>query len=144
MADPRATVAFDDIDYRAETFKVDNVTITYDATKTRGSAVVDRAVRIMPGTARTVELVGDGEAILGKLILVDKDNMGVVQTRGYMTLPAGTGASITTNKKIVGDLLVSAEGYIREVDTSTAAELGMARGRIVDPTTTTAVIVYLE
>ena len=41
------------------------------------------------------------------------------------------------------DLLVAAEGYIREVATGTAAELGRCRGWIDDPTTTTAVVVCL-
>lgn len=142
MADPRLDVRFTDIDYRAETFKIDNSTITYSATEDNGSAQVGLAVTLSAGD--TVELVGDGEAVLGKLIEVTKDNYGVVQTRGYMTLPGGTAATLTRGKKIVGDLLVAAEGYIREVAVATAAELGVQRGRIVDATTTTAVVVYLE
>jgi hypothetical protein len=44
----------------------------------------------------------------------------------------------------VGDLLVSAKGYIREVATATAAELGVMGGSaIIDPSTTTAVVVNL-
>jgi hypothetical protein len=40
-------------------------------------------------------------------------------------------------------LLSAAEGYIREAASGTAAELVLARGRIIDPTTTTAVVVKL-
>jgi hypothetical protein len=141
MADPRNTVAFDDIGYEAQTFLIDNSTITYSATATNGSASVGLAVAL--SAAETVELVGDGEEVIGKLIKVESDNKAVVQTAGYMTLPGGTGASLTVGKKIVGDLLVSAEGYIREVATGTAAELGVARGFIVDAGTTTAVVVKL-
>lgn len=142
MSDPRLDVRFDNIDYRAETFKIDNSTITYDATVANGSSQVGLAVTQSAGD--TVALVADGEAVTGKLIQVTKDNYGVVQTRGYMTLPGGTSATLTIGKKIVGDLLVAAKGYIREVATATAAELGLQRGRIVDATDTTAVVVYLE
>lgn len=145
MADPRGDVRFDNIDYRAETFKIDNSTITYSATVANGSSQVGLAVRATPAAGDTVELVGDGEAVLGKLIKVEADNYCVVQTRGYMTLPGGSGATLTVGKKIVGDLgAASAEGYIREVATATAAELGVQRGRIQDPSTATAVVVYLE
>jgi len=141
MADPRNAVAFEGIGYEAQTFWIDNSTITYSATATNGSAKVGLAVAF--SASETVELAGDGEEIVGKLISVESDNKAVVQTGGYMTLPAGTGATLTPGKKIVGDLLVSAEGYIREVATATAAELGVARGMIVDAGTTTAVVVKL-
>jgi hypothetical protein len=141
MADPRNAVDFVGIGYEAQTFLIDNSTITYSATATNGSSQVGLAVAF--SAAETVELVGDGEEVIGKLILVESDNKAVVQTGGYMTLPAGTSASLTVGKKIVGDLLVSAEGYIREVATGTAAELGVARGLIVDAGTTTAVVVKL-
>jgi len=141
MADPRNAVAFEGIGYSAQTFWIDDSTITYSATATNGSAGVGLAVAF--SASETVELAGDGEEIVGKLISVESDNKAVVQTGGYMTLPAGTGATLTPGKKIVGDLLVSAEGYIREVATATAAELGVARGMIVDAGTTTAVVVKL-
>lgn len=138
MADPRADVRFDDIDYRAETFKIDNSTITYDATQTNGSSQVGLAVTQSAGD--TVELVGDGEFVLGKLISVTADNYCTVQTHGYMTLPGGTSATLTIGTKVVGDLLSSAEGYIQTASTQHT----LSRGRITDPTTTTAVVVYLE
>jgi len=141
MADPRNAVAFEGIGYEAQTFLIDNSTITYSATAANGSAQAGLAVAF--SASKTVELAGDGEEIVGKLITVESDNKAVVQTGGYMTLPAGTSATLTPGKKIVGDLLVSAEGYIREVATATAAELGVARGMIVDAGTTTAVVVKL-
>ena len=122
-------------------FKIDNSTITYSATSNGGSAQVGLAVAL--SAADTIELVGDGEEVIGKLISVESDNIAVVQIAGGMTLAAGTAASLTLGKKIVGDLLVSAEGYIREVNTAQAAELGVARGMILDAGTTTAVEVYL-
>lgn len=141
MADPRLDTQFEGIGAEFVTFKIDNSTITYSATATNGSASVGLAVAL--SAAETVELAGDGEEIVGKLISVESDNYCTVQTAGFMTLPAGTSASLTLGKKIVGDLLVAAEGYIREVNTATAAELGVCRGMIVDAGTTTAVVVRL-
>lgn len=142
MSDPRAAVSFDGIGYEAETFAVDGVTLSYSATAVNGSASVGLACT--RSAAKTVALAADGEAIVGKLIKIESDGFAVVQTGGYMTLPGGTGASLTRGKKIVGALLSSAKGYIREVATATAAELGIARGSIEDATTTTAVVVRLE
>ena len=141
MADPRLSVAFGEVGAVFASFKIDNSTITYSATSNGGSAQVGLAVAL--SAADTIELVGDGEEVIGKLISVESDNIAVVQIAGGMTLAAGTAASLTLGKKIVGDLLVSAEGYIREVNTAQAAELGVARGMILDAGTTTAVEVYL-
>lgn len=141
MADPRATVDFEGIGYEAQTYLHDN-TIVYSATVANGSSQVGLAVTIE--SANTVTLVGDGEGVLGKLIKVESDGFCVVQTGGHMTLPGGDGATLGVQKKIVGDLgAASAEGYIREVATGTAAELGVARGYIIDAGTTTAVVVKL-
>ena len=140
MADPRDAVRFDEIGERW-TFKIDDSTITYDAAETNGSAQVGLAVTL--STDDTIGLVGDGEFVLGKLIKVESDDKAVVQVSGYMTLPAGTGATLTLGKSIVGDLLVAAEGYVREVATATAAELGVCRGFIQNNDTTTAVVVKL-
>lgn len=142
MSDPRAGTSFEGIGYEAETFAIDNSTITYSATTANGSAQVGLAVT--ESAAKTVALAADGEMIVGKLIKVESDGYCVVQTGGHVTLPGGTGASLTRGKKIVGALLSSAKGYIREVATATAAELGIARGSIVDATTTTAVVVRLD
>lgn len=142
MADPRAAVSYEGIGYEAETFEHDN-TIVYDSTQENGSEQVGLAVTLEG--SQTVSLVGDGENVLGRLVKVEQDGFCVVQTGGFMELPGGSGASLTEGKKIVGDLgAASAEGYIREVNTATAAELGVARGQIVDSSDATAVVVRLE
>lgn len=151
MANPRLAISLEGVDPKFNTFIIDDSTITYDAAEEGGSAQVGLAVRLLPGTANAIELIGDGEAVLGKLIKVEADNRATVQTHGGMTLPGGTGATLTVGKKIVGDVLVAAEGYIREVADPTTVdptlaqllELNASRGAIVDPTTTTAVVVYL-
>lgn len=142
MSDPRADVNFDEINPEFQTFKIDDSTITYSATAANGSSQVGLAVTM--ASAETVALAADGEAIVGKLISVEADNYCTVQVGGNMTLPGGTSASLTLGKKIVGDLLVAAKGYIREVNTGTAGELGLARGMILDASVTTAVVVRLE
>lgn len=143
MADPRNAVSLIGIGYEAETFLIDNSTITYSATVTGGSASVGLAVTFSADD--TVALTADGNAVVGKLVKVEADNKAVVQTGGYLTLPGGASASLTRGKKIVGALgAASAKGYIREVATATAAELGVARGFITNAGTTTAVVVRLE
>jgi hypothetical protein len=143
MADPRNAVTLVGIGYEAETFLIDNSTITYLATAAGGTASANLAVTF--SAADTVKLAEDGEAVVGKLIEVHSDNKAVVQTGGYVELPGGASASLTRGKKIVGALgAASAKGYIREVATATAAELGVARGMITNAATTTAVVVRLE
>lgn len=143
MADPRIGRSNLKNNDRFMTALADGVTITYSATTEGGSAVVGRAVTIS-STSYTISTVADGEGVLGKLIQVEADGICTVQIGGFMTLPGGTGAALTAMKKFVGDLLVAAEGYIREVNTAAAAELGVCRGFIVDASVTTAVVVYLE
>lgn len=142
MADPRQAVSLEGVGYEAETFAHDN-TIVYDRDEENGSAQVGLAVTAEG--SQTVSLVGDGENVLGKLIKVEPDGFCVVQTGGIMTLPGGSGASLTEGHKIVGDLgASSAEGYIRVVASGTAAELAVARGQILDSSVATAVVVRLE
>lgn len=133
MADPRSEVVFDDIGFVAITYEHDD-TVVFDAAEVGGSAQVGLAVTLESN--KTVSLVGDGESVEGRLVKVESDGFCVVQTHGYMKLKRGTSATLTAGKKIVGDLLASAEGYIREVATATAAELGVARGRVIDASET--------
>lgn len=142
MADPRDDIRFEEIGALNVTYKIDNSTITYDATKVNGSAQVGLAVTLSAGG--TVALADDGDPVEGKLITVEADGKCVVQAGGYMTLPGGNAATLTEGQAFVGDQNASAEpGYIRDVNTAVAAELGGARGRIVDADVTTAVVVAL-
>jgi len=141
MSNPRLSVNTDGIGFEAVTVKIDNATITYDVTKPNGTAQAGLAVTLSADD--TVALAGDGEHVFGKLLSVSDDNMAAVQTGGFMTLPAGTGAALTLGKAIVGDLLATAPGYVREVNTATVAELGVQNGAIVNAADTTAVIVKL-
>lgn len=144
MADPRLTVGIDGLNARYMSCKIDDSTITYSATEDDGSAQVDLAVTFS-ADALVIETVADGEFVLGKLAKVEKDGVALVQYAGGMTLKAGDGvSSLALGKRIVGDLgAAAAEGYIREVATGTAAEMGVARGFAVDDSTLTAVCVML-
>lgn len=137
MADPRATPSLVGIGYEAETFAHDD-TIVYSSTVAYGSAQVGLAVTLESNSV--VSLVGDGENVLGRLRSVESDGLCVVQTGGIMTLPGGTAATLTVGLKIVGDLLVAAEGYIQAVSTQDT----VSRGMIIDSSTATAVVVRLE
>ncbi len=140
MADPRAALSFEGIGYEAETFAYDN-TIVYNAEVAGGSAQVGLAVSLE--AAKQVTLAGDGEGIMGKLVKVESD-FCVVQTGGHVTLPAGTGAALTVGAKVVGDLLVAAEGYIQAAVAATAAHHVVSRGTIIDASDTAAVVVRLD
>lgn len=143
MANPRLAVAYDEIDAICATFKADDSTITYNADEEGGSAQVGLAVTLTAATADMIELVADAEFVLGKLIKVEADNIATVQIGGMMTLPGGVAATLTRGKGIVGAVDGSAnEGYIRECGAA-AGEYVVQRGFIVEPTTTTAVWVYL-
>lgn len=142
MSNPRTVVLTDGMAGDVLTFSIDNSTITYSPTAANGSAQVGMAVTL--SAAKTVALAADGEAVLGKLVTVTPDNRAAVQCRGIVILPGGVGASLTLGKAIVGAVDGSAnKGYVREVATATAAELGVARGAILDAGTATAVAVLL-
>ena len=141
MANDRIDVSIVGIMPVRVSYLIDDSSVTYDVDEVGGSSSVGLAMTL--SAANTIATAGDGEFVLGKLLKVEADGVATVQIGGGMTLPAGTGAGVTLGKAIVGDLLVAAEGYIREGATGTAAELGVCRGHISDAGTTTAVEVYL-
>lgn len=141
MADPRDDVRLEFADGPRFTLKIDDSTITYESTKENGTSHDGKAVTLSDDN--TAALAGDGEGVIGRLVEVSEDDKCVVE-KGFVELPGGNGASLTNNKAIVGDLDGSGnKGYIREVNTATAAELGVMQGQIFDNSTTTAVVVYL-
>lgn len=143
MANPRNDVDFTDIEPTRLTFKADGVTIVYDKTKTGGSAAVGLACRLMPGTAKTVETVGDAEHVLGQIEQVFADSKVSVRVEGVLVLPGGASATLTPGSKIVGALgAASAEGYVRSVAAATLAEVAVAEGFILDATDATSVKVW--
>ena len=124
------------------TYKIDNSTITYDATETGGSASIGLAVTF--SAADTVALVAAKGMVIGKLIKVEADNKATVQTDGTMELPGGDSATLTLGTPICGALGVSsAKGYIQTATKSDTDMMQAARGRIENAGTATAVVVTL-
>lgn len=144
MANPRATQDFTRIGAHQETFSIDNSTITYDKTKSYGSAQAGLDLAVTLSGNGTVALAADGEKVIGTLALVEADGKCAVNTGKYVKFKGGTGASLTPGKAIVGALRSSAKGYIREVATGTAAELGRQTGAIIDAADTDAIVVKLD
>lgn len=150
MTDPRNVISIEGVQPLVLPALADNSTITYDKTKANGSAQVGLAVRLVPGTDKTIELVGDGEAVWGKLLKVESDLTCSVQVGGGMTLPAGTGATLTIGAPIVGDTRTGPlEGYIRAAAAATTPTPGevdearLSRGAIFDASDTDNVEVLL-
>lgn len=140
MANPRETNSQAGIGYVARTYPHDS-TIVYNSLLAGGAAQVGLAVTLV--ASNQISLVGDGEEVEGLLVKVEPGGFAVVQTGGTVALPGGTSATLTPGSKIVGDLLVAAEGYIQSAAAGTAAHHVVSRGRILDATTTTAVLVAL-
>ena len=143
LSDPRNAVNNAESGARRKTYKIDNSTIVYDATKAGGAAATMIGKAVTLSAADTVALCADGDAVIGKLILVESDNKCSVQVCGVMTLPGGTAATLTLGSKIVGALLVAAKGYVRSAASGTAAELVKARGYIDNAADTAAVVIDL-
>lgn len=121
---------------------VDNSTIVYDSTLIGGSAGVGKAVVLT--AANTVALAADADHIYGVLTQVEWDGKCTIQVQGYVQLPGGTAALLTTGLAVVGALgAASAKGFVRGVAIATLADVAKGRGEIVDATTTTAVWVRL-
>ena len=142
MANPRNVVDFTDIGAKRETYKIDNSTILYDATKANGSAQVGLAVEL--STDDTVALTQDANRVLGKLLKVEADNKATVQTRGYTKFPSGAGATLTIGGAIVGDLDGANRGYVRLAAAATLAEVANQRGIIINNDDTANVVVLLD
>lgn len=142
MADPRQATTRKGIRPTVETFPIDASTITFDATKARGSAQVDLAVKISANNQ--IALADTNDPILGQLLLVEPDGMAAVQTGGYVNLPGGQSATLTPGSKIVGAQgAASAKGYIKTADPAQLAQVAAGRGMITDASVTTAVEVML-
>lgn len=143
MPNPRMAVAHDENFAAYDTFIADGSTIVFDRTVARGTSAAGRAVGIKSTTDNVIELVADGQAILGRLERVEADGKCVVQIGGYMKLPAGTSPNLARNGKLVGCLLTAARGYVRAPVAATAADVLASRGVVVEITDTTNVGVFL-
>lgn len=144
MANPRAITDKEGIDVRRATYSYDNSTITYDKAKANGSVSAGVNLAVTLSGSDTVALAADGDAVLGILEQVEADGKCTVSVAGHLKFKKGNGATVTNGKKIVGALgAASAKGYIRDVNTAVAAELGKMRGLIEDTSGDPTIVVYL-
>lgn len=143
MADPRNTVGFEGLEPRQTmTCIADNSTITY-STEALRAAVVGLAVNL--SASKTVQLAGDGEAVLGVIEKVEADGKVTVHTGPVVRFKGGASATLTAGSRIVGDLgttAASSKGYIQTMPATTAGSL-VGRGMILDAADTAAVQVRL-
>ena len=143
MPNPRLVYGREGIGYRAATYAIDGVTITFSADQVNGSSVAGRAVGLVAGTAQTVELVAAGQDVLGRLDNVAADGACTVQIEGQCFLPQGNAVTVVRGDKIIGALgAASARGFIGPPSADAAGALA-GRHRVDDVTTTTAIDVYL-
>lgn len=143
MANPRKTPSRLGIGLLTATFIADGVTILFDRTQPGNAtaAILNKAVSL--SADGTVQLASDGEAVVGKLILLEADLRCTVAIGGIVTLPGGASATLTRGGKIVGALgPASAKGFVR-VAAASAAELILARGQIITNADTANVEVNL-
>jgi hypothetical protein len=91
-----------------------------------------------------VGLTVDGSEVEGRIERVHADGMVVVQREGGCSLPGGDGATLTPGTKIVGALRPGGGGGGIRTAAASAAEAALARGVILDASTTTAVKVMLD
>lgn len=131
MANPRAKVAFDQIDPDRVTYTADGVTIIADKTQNGGSAQAGKAVMLV-GSPGVVALTNDGSFPLGVIESVEADGKVVVLTGDYVQFPAASACA--AGNRIVGALLTGARGYVRPIVPATLADVANARGACVDVT----------
>lgn len=137
MASVRLGTSSKGIGFKADTYVADGTSITYSATEPYGSAKAgpgQRGLAVFLGADRTVSTAANGEGVWGKLLEVYDDLRCTVQIGGECELPGGTSVTWTAKQgwPIVGDELVSAEGYIRPVASATADELAVGRHRVIE------------
>lgn len=147
MADPRDAISLIGIRPLRVTLEHDNSAITYSATANGGSSVVGRAVTLTADNK--VTLTGANEVVVGKLISVVDSTYCLVQIGGFMELPKGTNYSGSPGDRLIGDVLVAAEGYVKHVaavgSSFSQAELQAVqkgRGMVYDDSDTNNVVAH--
>ena len=138
MTAGRNQVEYTDIGFQAQTYKIDGVTITYDRTKPNGIGIAAGAgLAVTLSDDDTVALTADGSFVEGKVIKVEAD--------GFATFGKGDSGigTATRGRKIVGATLAGVRGFVRDVNTATAAELGVCDGEIINTADAANIVVDL-
>src|SRR5438105_12847874 len=146
MTAGRNQVEYTDIGFQAQTYKIDGVTITYDRTKPNGIGIAAGAgLAVTLSDDDTVALTADGSFVEGKVIKVEADGFATVQIDGFATFGKGDSGIGTATRgiKIVGATLAGVRGFVRDVNTATAAELGVCDGEIINTADAANIVVDL-
>ena len=131
----REHVDHTDIRYDGLTYKVDGVTLFYDRTQPNGiGKAAGTGPAVMLSNDDTVALTSDGACVEGDVIKIEADGFATVRRWGMSKLPKGDSGigTATRGRRIVGATRAGARGYVRDLNTATAAELGVARGQIIN------------
>jgi hypothetical protein len=137
---------YTDIRRDALTYKVDGITLVYDRTQPNGiGKAVGTGPWVMLSNDDTVALTSDGACVEGKVEKIESDGFATVQRWGMANGPKGDSGigTATRGRKIVGATSSGARGYIRDVNTATAAELGLMRGQIINVADAANIVVDL-
>ena len=127
-----------EIIFRNQQFDVDGSTITYDRTKANGSEQVGLWCSLSDNME--IQLAADGQGLVGKLIKVQANGLGVVAyDAALIKVNPGTGVTLVRDRGLVGALgASSARGYVRNpilADTEAGRiERLIARGTVLDVT----------
>lgn len=141
MTVPRNTLDYTDVNPKTQlAFDVDGVTVTYDDTVARGASQAGWGA-VGFSADHTVELRADAEKVEGMLLLIEPDNRATVRTVGSFKFKAGTGATFTIGRGVVGALRSAAPGYVRGVAVGTQDEEDIEFGRVVDDSDADAIVV---
>jgi hypothetical protein len=146
MAAGRDQVDYTDIRQDSLTYKVDGVTLFYDRTQPNGiGKAAGTGTAVMLSNDDTVALTNDGAGVEGKVLKIESDGVATVQRWGMAALPKGDSGvgTATRGRKIVGATSAGARGYVRDVNTATAAELGLMRGQIINVADAANIVVDL-
>lgn len=117
-------ITFTDIGSLPVTFKT---ALPYDAKVKAGNALAGQSKPVKLDNTGVVAAT-DGSLVLGELLQVEDGGACSVKVKGFMKFARTGAAQADLGKAIVG----AAGGEVRPVNTAVAAELGVARGVIVD------------
>jgi hypothetical protein len=135
MASGRNQVDYTDINFSAQTYKIDGVTIQYDRTKPYGISVAAGAgLAVTLIDDDTVALTRDGDGLEGKLVKVEIDGFATVQIDGFTTLQKGDSGAGTATRlhRVVGATRGGVRGFVRDVAPAVAAELAVMDGEFIN------------
>ena len=141
MAIPRNTISLTDINPKRQIPAwADNDTIVYSDAVARGHAAAGWGALTLVGD-QVYALAADGEQVHGILLLVESDGALTIRTDGTGNFKAGTGATFTLGRGVVGAERSSAPGYVKGVTVATQAEEDIEFGYVYNDGDAEAIVI---